>query len=405
MKRWILMYQKAGVVEHEARKLCRHPLTFKRSKQTYKRSFHLELQQVKMSKAGLRSDSLLFSVGDIDFFKQDELDFTKVIQLPTHRFVIERYYTIKKEKTSSVEDVTNRVSTELEDIWTFCNVYTLSRISRKKKVHSYINKFECLKKTSKGRQESQSFKNKLEILTKELHNGFDIRCTDEDRIKSLRKVMNLKMEQPEEDLWKDNCDPDEKTGLCERKWFCGGDDEKWLKAAMKRYKRSLKNKQRVEAGGVEGEVVLSSSDSEGTDLNDDRDDRAGLPLHHTTPKGPAIQTRSSSSILDKPSPPPSDTVSGKLKCRDGFKSMNPDLMVVLGLLVSKFGVSENKVSECMQLMANTLFNQSFKLPTTEIAEMEDSDETEEPTAKKRKLFGDLTYTLPTSRTIHKWINK
>ena len=87
--------------------------------------------------------------------------------------------------------------------------------------------------------------------------------------------------------------------------------------------------------------------------------------------------------------------------------MNTDMMVVLGLMVSKFGVSENKASECLQLIANTLFGQSLKLPSEEVIqeeEREDEDdeqgETDKPKRKKRKPFGDLSSTLPSPRTIH-----
>ena len=61
-------------------------------------------------------------------------------------------------------------------------------------------------------------------------------------------------------------------------------------------------------------------------------------------------------------------------------------MVCLGLMVSEFGVSENKVSACMKLVAN-LFRQTLKLPNAVIEKMENSEETEEPVAKKRKLYG------------------
>ena len=87
--------------------------------------------------------------------------------------------------------------------------------------------------------------------------------------------------------------------------------------------------------------------------------------------------------------------------------MNTDVMVVLGLLVSKFGVSENKASECLQLVANSLFQQSLKLPNEDVVTMEAEEEDDDPTdpqpKKKIRKFGDLTYTLSSAATIHKWI--
>ena len=67
--------------------------------------------------------------------------------------------------------------------------------------------------------------------------------------------------------------------------------------------------------------------------------------------------------------------------------MNTDIMIVLGLLVSKFGVSENKASECLQLVANNLFHQSLKLPNNDVIEMESSEETSEPKAKNEENWG------------------
>ena len=81
-----------------------------------------------MSRVSLRSDYCLFSLADVDFYQQEKLDTTttKLFQLPTHRFVIERYFTISKETSRKDDGVANQVASELEDVWIYCNVYPIS---------------------------------------------------------------------------------------------------------------------------------------------------------------------------------------------------------------------------------------------------------------------------------------
>ena len=62
--------------------------------------------------------------------------------------------------------------------------------------------------------------------------------------------------------------------------------------------------------------------------------------------------------------------------------------------------NENRVAELVQLVLS-LSGEVLELPSQEVIDME--MESEEPQPKKRKPFGDLTYTLPGPRTIHKWI--
>ena len=45
-----------------------------------------------------RSDSLLYEVNEIKFYKCETLDLSKVQQLPTYRYVIERYLTLCGKK-------------------------------------------------------------------------------------------------------------------------------------------------------------------------------------------------------------------------------------------------------------------------------------------------------------------
>ena len=79
-------------------------------------------------------------------------------------------------------------------------------------------------------------------------------------------------------------------------------------------------------------------------------------------------------------------------------------MVVLGGLVSKYGVSENKASECFQFIANNAFGQNLKLPGNDVINMEgEENEDDGAPEKKPRIFGDLSLTLLSARTIHNHI--
>ena len=116
-----------------------------------------------------------------------------------------------------------------------------------------------LKKYPKSRQQTQKFQEDLNSIKSTLQNGFDIRCTDSDRIRTSQKHFKVNMAQPEEDLWKDNCVP---TGdaPCVRNMWCGGDDKDWCKAALKRQERSIR-KRNVDENTLET-LPLSDSDED-----------------------------------------------------------------------------------------------------------------------------------------------
>ena len=48
----------------------------------------------KDGKINLRKDDLLFELADHKFYKTEKLELTKTFQLPSLKFLIERYYTV-----------------------------------------------------------------------------------------------------------------------------------------------------------------------------------------------------------------------------------------------------------------------------------------------------------------------
>ena len=49
------------------------------------------------------------------------------------------------------------------------------------------------------------------------------------------------MQQREEDIWYNNCVAND-AGICDWKVYCGDEEKKWCKAAMKRYQCSQRQK-------------------------------------------------------------------------------------------------------------------------------------------------------------------
>ena len=87
----------------------------------------------------------------------------------------------------------------------------------------------------------------------------------------------------------------------------------------------------------------------------------------------------------------------EIEAKDGYRKMNVKVMEVL---VSTYKVSENKAAACLQMVLNTLCSQNLLLPSPQVVEMEDDPD---PSSTRTWTVGDLTHTLPTPQTIHKWI--
>ena len=92
----------------------------------------------------LRSNTVLFTIGDLRFNEREQIKYDKALQLPAYRFVIERFFTIKKNLSASscggtvIEAAVSQLSNELVDVWIFCNVYPSSLTAIKKKLKTYI---------------------------------------------------------------------------------------------------------------------------------------------------------------------------------------------------------------------------------------------------------------------------
>ena len=107
------------------------------------------LGRIKMAETS--SSDVLLSISDIIFRKRVAIDLNVVQQLPTHRYLYERYLTVLNEippnmhgrKDQALVDLKN----EFECIWVHMNIPFMTRKGIKDKFLKLIGKIEKLKKT------------------------------------------------------------------------------------------------------------------------------------------------------------------------------------------------------------------------------------------------------------------
>ena len=78
-----------------------------------------------MARRDTRSTSVLFNIKETVFKERELLDITKPIQVPSIKYVIERFFTIKKElgvRPGCSEFTFKEVASELQELWIFLNL-------------------------------------------------------------------------------------------------------------------------------------------------------------------------------------------------------------------------------------------------------------------------------------------
>ena len=349
-----------------------------------------------------RSSTVLFKIKELVFKERDILDLGRAIQVPSVNYVIERVYTIKKgmEKQPRCKDHALReVGYELQELWIFLNLQPKCHSQIVIDIKKLIGETEKLKRYPVSKQAGDTFKNSFASFEITLQHGFDIKTFDTNRIEELENKYFVSMteDSEEERMYRDNCVPmteDKplvKKGSCPRlMWSTPEVDEDWLVKAMERLEmiqegemsaaRKAEKKKKEIALAKEAEERAKEFNLEPSDLAD---------INHLDSDFVAGRSKSQEDEFEN---------WPKIKARDGYRKMNVKVMEVLMVMVSSYGVSENKAAGCLQMILNNLCGQNLQLPDPKVTEMDDSA----PSARKWKV-GDLTFTLPTPQTIHTWI--
>lgn len=194
-----------------------------------------------------RSGSVLFTVQKRVFKERDIVDLSRQVQVPSTCYVIERFYTIKKEigaKPGCHEAALREMSLDLQEVWIFLNLQPKAYSQILRQIKKLIESFEKIKRYPISKQNTATFKKAVDDLFHVMENGFDIKTFDDGRMDELEKKYWVKVvENSEEDrLYKDNCVPllEDRLpflkGRCTRlMWSTTEVDEVWLSEANSRF--------------------------------------------------------------------------------------------------------------------------------------------------------------------------
>ena len=358
-----------------------------------------------MAHCKTRSGSVLFKIQDLVFKERQVLDLSKPVQVPTVRYVVERFFTIKMgigvnagRELSAIREA----AFELQEIWIFLNLQPKCHSQIVIDIKKLIQEADKLKRYPVSKQGGAAFKKLFEQFLLVSENGFDIRTSDALRMEELEERYFVKVteDSEEEKIYQDNCvplledNPPYQKGKCPRlMWSTTKVDKVWLAEALERLEK-IQEGEMSAARKAEKKIKDASLAKESEQRvqeffkgSEDIEDTDDLDADFATD---ATSSRSDKVDADQPWP--------QIKTRDGYRKMNVQVMEVLMVMVSSFGVSENKAAACLQMVLNRLCGQKLELPNPKVSEMEDSG-----SSTRKWKVGDLTYTLPTPQTIHTWI--
>ena len=373
----------------------------------------------------LRKDDTLFVINyskiKLKFKKQDALDLTKAQQLPTNKYVIERYYTIlggiptntKGRENSAI----NELVVELRYLWIYMNLPPKSRQSVTRALKKIIQTVSQLKNGHASRKAWQDQFNNLNGI---LEDGFDIYDEGVTALEVMKEEYGLEPGEEEEKLYIDNCKRldrnGNKTAKCPRSMWNAGVDKKWLSAAKARQrlleKREEFKKQKRERIAKEQlalkelhestakattsiELCVSSCSSNAAKDNEGDDN-----FQPSAREMPSKVIKQNLSEADKHSTFPEICV------RTGYKTFNQDVIECLVVMEAVYKVDANKCPSLLAFIANKVFGQHWSPISPEVEDdeaMEKTDDTTHGKKKKRKKLGVLNHVLPSRRAIRHYV--
>ena len=119
---------------------------------------------------------------EVIFKKCGPLDFSKCVQIPSKKEVIERYYTIKNGLPQNEPTSTsfNKLSEQLFKEWVNMNIPAVQcKNIAKHHLEPLIQKMKKLQKTAKSKRKDK-WHSEMKSFIRELDNGLDIMAKDED---------------------------------------------------------------------------------------------------------------------------------------------------------------------------------------------------------------------------------
>ena len=376
-----------------------------------------------------RSKDLICTIGSIKLFNRESMNLSVLQQLPTYRYLYERYFTMQKEgprgnsSKGKSQNIISELSMEFTYIWTHFNIPFKSRRGIEQAFAKLINKIEILKRYSVKKRGS-TFVAQVEVISKDLDIGVDI--FSEDRIKILNTDLGIEYEEEEKCLYKDNCKRNEE-GVCPRLRWCGGEDTKWINKAIERKKR-LERKEYLKTAEIERyRKAMEIPEQQNPDCTaeplddildidcDDKKDEEFIPGKTAYRKSsvvsntvkPTVTTRSFDEEVKNIRP---IVIFPDILVRTGYKTFNMD--IIEGLIVAEavYKVEARKARQLLAYFANKIFKQNWTVaPEKKIVEDEAEDEAEDeeetvPKKKRRSSLTNLDYQLPHRETVENYIS-
>ena len=375
----------------------------------------------------LRSKTLS-EVLDLKFYKREQLSLNVLRQLPSYRYVLERYFTESNNYDAWPYNLPNRnsmialtIADELMYVWINMGVIPASRTTVNKAVQTLVFKdyLKNLKDVTASKR-GPKWNERYRIMKGQLEDGFDIKRKDKTKSDEMASYLGTDTApEEEEELYKDNCVRNE-DGRCPRIRWVGGVDTAWQRAANERLRKMEKSErfarqrelriaqekeqlQRESTSFMPSAVDVDSQPMESEELlSDDEEfspeDRAATCAKKRLKEATDIPATRSSSRSE-----PSQDPVGKfpdIEVRSGEKTFNVQIKETLVVMMSVYKVEARKAGPLLQYIANTLFGQKW--------EVIDEDESEDGSSKsdgvkKRKKKSFDNYTLPTRKTMAAWV--
>ena len=345
-----------------------------------------------------RKDDILFNLEGTIFRKEDRLNLNVLQQLPTQQYVFNRYLTMLSQKPLRLpnknEIVIAELAEELRYIWIFINDPPMSQIGVVKKLTKVLSWFTKHRFTNVSKRKEKWQREHLSLL-KALQNGFDIKADNTEVIEQCIAEYDVTPGEEEEEIYKDNCVPDEKTGICTRKRWNGSTDKQWLQLANKRRsklhraidlakkreqkqhddKQKLKSMKEADQGSCASSEPNEIHTEQESSLEMAEDGlftppkKARKVLHTDLDTGRV--TRSGEKTAENDTPKTKNEFP-KIRVRTSYNTFNLDVLEALVVMESKFKVDARQAPALLAYIANTVFKQEWVvLPEKNVKKEED----------------------------------
>ena len=383
----------------------------------------------------LKSKDNLVKLGEgsefvISIKKHPPLDFSQAQALPDIKHVLSRRWTLLSEFPANMQDrqtlVNKKLAYELYYDWIMINVPPINIkniIKRLDKLFKHVDKLHKTSNTKRG----ASWKKEMEELLEDLNNGFDIRSFHEASHSQIElDEFEIEVGSEEEALYIDNCIPVPGTKKCARKIFCAGVDPDWRRKAHKRQEALEKSEEyasrKAERIQAEKEALERSKASEpksttGEKFEDDihssgleRQDSGEMFKVSSKVEPSRVvknmnqpQSASTRSSTHQPTSMSSINPFPQKPVRTSLKDIDNTIVEVMVNMESRFSVEQRRVAPLLAYIMNSLAGQSWEAPTEESeSDLNESEsEIEADQKRKRKETRDLTFVLPSRRTLRK----